>query len=210
LRVQISVYEQPWFRILKHGHSEQDVTSYLRTVRPRIHIIGGPGSGKSYVAAKLAEHFGIPAYDLDDLFWDGTASHYGVRADAGERNRKLAAIVSSDGWIVEGVYYQWLAPSFDVADFIVALTPSVHIRHWRVVRRFLLRKFGRIPSKRESLTDLWRLIRWSHTYDRDNLVRARQFIAERGRELITCRTFDNLLVATKKPGTACKPMTTLS
>ena len=168
-------------------------------MKPRIHIIGGPGSGKSYVAAKLAERFGIIAHDLDDLFWDSTAPSYGVRADSSERDRQLAGIVSHDGWIIEGVYYQWLAPSFDAADYIVALTPSVWVRHWRVVRRFLLRKFGRVPSKRESLADLWHLLRWSHAYDRDNLVRARKLIADLGSELIACRTFDDILAATETP-----------
>jgi adenylate kinase family enzyme len=168
-------------------------------VKPRLHIIGGPGSGKSFAATKLAEHFAVPAYNLDDFFWDSTATRYGIRADASERDRKLATIVSADGWIIEGVYYQWLAPSFDAADFIVALTPPVSLRHWRVIRRFVSRKLGRIPSRRESLADLCPLLRWSHKYDADNLVQARQFIAERDRKLITCRTFDELLVATERP-----------
>jgi len=175
------------------------VRCFSCTVKQRIHIIGGPGSGKSYIAGKLAERFGILAHDLDDLFWDSTTSRYGVRTDASERDRKLAAIVSGDGWIIEGVYFQWLAPSFDAADFIVALTPSIWLRHWRVVRRFLSRKLGRIPSKRESVTDLWQLLRWSHTYDADNLVRARKFLTEHGRKLITCRTFDDVLLAAETP-----------
>lgn len=176
-------------------------------MKPRIHIIGGPGSGKTYIAAKLAEHFGIPAYGLDDLFWDSSTPTYGIRTDASERDRKLAAIISGEGWIIEGVYYQWLAPSFDTADFIIALTPSVWVRHWRVVRRFLSRKIGRIPSKHESLADLRQLLRWSQTYDRNNLVRARQFIANRGRELVTCRTVDDLLIATQAPNTVHPPPT---
>ena len=169
------------------------------TVKPRIHIIGGPGSGKSYIAAKLAESLGVLAFDLDDLFWESSARSYGVRADAPERNRQLAEIVSRDGWIIEGVYYQWLGPSFDAADCIVALTPPVWLRHWRVVRRFLERKAGRISSKHESLSDLWRLLCWSHAYDTRNLVQARQFVAERGRKLTACRTFDDVLAATKSP-----------
>jgi adenylate kinase family enzyme len=181
------------------------VKRFWRTVRPRIHIIGGPGSGKTYVAAKLAVRFGVPAYNLDDIFWDSTAPRYGVRADVSERDRKLAAIVSGDGWIIEGVYYQWLAPSFDVADVIVALTPSVWVRHWRVVGRFLSRKFGRIPSKRESVADLWHLLRWSHAYDGGNLIRARKFVAERGRNLIICRKFDDSVAATEPPYAAFEP-----
>lgn len=177
-------------------------------MKPRIHIIGGPGSGKSYIAAKLAEHFLVVAHDLDDLFWDGTASHYGIRAEASERDRRLAAIVSQDGWIIEGVYYQWLAPSFDAADHIIALAPSIWVRHWRVIRRFLLRKFGVVASKRESLGDLWHLLRWSHSYDTNNLVQARKFIAEHGCELVVCRTFDEVLAAIKTPKPEASPPTT--
>ncbi|HEY1790394.1 MAG TPA: DNA topology modulation protein FlaR [Verrucomicrobiae bacterium] len=168
----------------------------ILNANPRIHIIGGPGSGKTYAAAKLSKRLNVPACDLDDLYWDHAASRYGVRADAAGRDRKLAEIVSRDGWIIEGVYYQWLAPSFDAADAIVALTPPIWVRHWRIIRRFLSRKVGRIPSKRETVADLWSLLRWSHAYDGDNLGRARQFIKERGRELIVCRNFESLLEAT--------------
>lgn len=164
-------------------------------MKPRIHLIGGPGSGKSYIAAKLAKRFGILAHDLDDLFWDRKASSYGVRADPSERDRQLAVVVAQEGWIIEGVYYQWLVPSFDAADIIIALTPSIWIRHWRVIKRTMLRRLGRIPSKRESFADLWRLLRWSHAYDADNLVRAREFIARRGGGLTDCKTFDEVLAA---------------
>lgn len=167
------------------------------SLNPRIHIIGGPGSGKSYIAPKLAKQFRIPACDLDDLFWDGAASRYGIPADPIDRDRKLKCVVSRDGWIIEGVYFQWLAPSFDVADLIVVLTPSIWVRHWRVVRRFCSRKLGRSPSKRESLKDLWDLLRWSHAYDQDYLARARRFVAERGRRAVDCKSFEDTLPCVK-------------
>ena len=93
--------------------------------KPRIHILGGPGIGKSFVAGELSRRLSVPAYDLDDLFWDRSASRYGVRADVDERDRRLAAIVSQDGWVIEGVYYGWLGPSFDAADMIIELYAMV-------------------------------------------------------------------------------------
>jgi len=168
-------------------------------LKPRIHIIGGSGSGKSYIAAKLAQRFGVPAYDLDELFWDRAAGRYGICTDPAKRDQQLAVIIAQDGWIIEGVYYQWLTPSFDVADVIITLTPSVWIRHWRVVRRFILRRAGRLPSKHESLADLWHLLRWSHAYDAANLAQARKLIAERGREIVDCKTFADVLAATETP-----------
>ena len=178
---------------IKAEHSKPHVK--IPALKPRIHIIGGSGSGKSYIAAKLAQRFDIPAHDLDELFWDRAAGRYGICADPSKRDQQFLDIVAQDGWIIEGVYYQWLTPSFDVADVIIALTPSVWIRHWRVVRRFILRKFGRFPSKRESLADLWRLLRWSHAYDATNLAQARQLITERGHQLVDCKTFADVLAA---------------
>ena len=166
--------------------------------KPRIHIIGGPGSGKSFVAAELSCRLGVPAYDLDDLFWDSSALEYGVRSDAAERNRRLAAIAAQDGWIIEGVYYGWLAPSFEAADIIIELTPPIWVRHWRVIRRFALRKLGRTPSKHESLFDLWRLLRWSHAYDRRHLPEAHETIAARGRQFMTCTTPEQVFAAIRR------------
>ncbi|MGB7768693.1 MAG: DNA topology modulation protein FlaR [Verrucomicrobiia bacterium] len=164
-------------------------------MKPRIHILGGPDSGKSYIAGKLVKHFGIPAYDLDELFWDHAAPDYGIRANAADRDRRLAVIVSQDGWIIEGVYHQWLTPSLKVADIVVVLTPSIWIRHWRVIRRFILRRLGKILSKRESLADLWHLLRWSHAYDANNLSQAREYIAAHGRSMVACKTFEDVKAA---------------
>ena len=35
----------------------------------RIHIIGGPGCGKTYAAEKLAELTNIQRIELDNIFW---------------------------------------------------------------------------------------------------------------------------------------------
>ena len=39
----------------------------------KIHIIGGSGSGKTYLADKLSKEYGITHYDLDELQWDNKA-----------------------------------------------------------------------------------------------------------------------------------------
>mgnify|MGYP004583180907 FL=1 len=42
----------------------------------KIHIIGTPGSGKSFLADNLSKQFDIPHYDLDDLQWDNAAMRW--------------------------------------------------------------------------------------------------------------------------------------
>src|SRR5262245_41509099 len=166
-------------------------------MKPRIHLIGGGGSGKSYTAARLSSQFDVPAYELDDLFWDRSAAGYEVRTDPAVRDRELAAIVARDGWIIEGVYYGWLAPSFAVADIIIALTPSIALRQWRVIKRFMLRKAGQVPSSREETwASLWRLLRWSQTFDRQHLPQARSAVAALGRTWVECRTLEDVSAAT--------------
>ena len=57
-----------------------------KSMLQRIHIIGGPGSGKTYAARHLSDLLGFPRYDLDDWFWDNAAQSYGVRASDTERD----------------------------------------------------------------------------------------------------------------------------
>src|SRR5690348_6159519 len=96
----------------------------------RIHLVGGPGSGKSYIAARIGATYGIAVYALDDLFWDPTVPAYGVRADREARDQALASIVARDAWVIEGAYYKWLAPGFARAELIIVLNPSVLVRDW--------------------------------------------------------------------------------
>jgi adenylate kinase family enzyme len=170
----------------------------------RIHIIGGPGSGKSYAARHLSRRLGIPAYDLDDLFWDRAAESYGARASEADRDARLMAITGEAAWVIEGVYYQSLRPSFERADMIFALQANVFLRDWRILKRFVSRKFGITPTKRESLLDLYRLILWNHKYDADNLKRAMDFIHQLEQKIVMCRCADDLVArATKEaPGNA--------
>jgi adenylate kinase family enzyme len=158
----------------------------------RIHIIGSTGSGKTHIACLLSRRFSIPTFDLDDFFWDRSAATYGIRATADVRDRKLAEIVGTDSWIIEGVYHQWVGPSLDRADVILALAPSVWIRDARVIRRFIKRKLGLVPSKKESLRDLWQLLLWNHN---DNYPRALAFIRERNRAAVECRSLEDVLQA---------------
>ena len=82
----------------------------------RIHIIGPSGSGKSYLAERLAEKYSLPHYDLDDVRWDRTAGKYGVKQPDEVRDRLLSELAAQSDWIIEGVYYAWVGQSFARAD----------------------------------------------------------------------------------------------
>ena len=65
----------------------------------KIHITGGPGSGKSHIAKKLSHLYDIKSYDLDDLYWDLVKWNHKFNNDNLFRIRKF--IADYEGKIVE-------------------------------------------------------------------------------------------------------------
>lgn len=131
----------------------------------RIHIIGGSGSGKSYIAALLSDKLHIPHFDLDEIFWDQKSNEYGVKAPEDERDRRLREIISLNSWIVEGVYRSWVEPSFAAADMIAVLMTPLSIQEERIWKRYEERIADVVPNKkRETLEGIHNLLAWNKDY----------------------------------------------
>lgn len=143
----------------------------------KIHIIGGPGSGKTTLAKRLSEEFGIPHYGLDDLMWDNAADSYGTKRDPQERGALLDAILNRDDWIVEGVYYAWVGRCFEEADRIYLLDVPRRVYRRRIIRRFLRRKLRLERGKRETIKSLRDLLKWADKYEAVNLVEIRRILS---------------------------------
>ncbi len=142
----------------------------------KIRIIGGPGSGKSTLARKLSRTYGIPSHDLDELQWDAAAESYGKKRDAAERDALLRGILEQDEWIIEGVYYAWCGRCFEDADRIYLMTVPRSVYRFRILRRFLRRKLGLEPGKKETLKSLFALLKWADKYQRVNLAEIRKLL----------------------------------
>ncbi|MBQ1371503.1 MAG: AAA family ATPase [Oscillospiraceae bacterium] len=151
----------------------------------KIHIIGGPGSGKSFLAERLSRELGIPHYDLDDLQWDNTARGYGTKRDPQERDALLQEILQQQDWIIEGVYYAWCDQSFRQADQIYLLQVPRRLFRFRILRRFVRRKLGLEPGKKETLKSLRALLKWADKYQRKNLPEIQKILEPYGEKLIT-------------------------
>ena len=141
----------------------------------KIHIVGGPGSGKSFLAKKLSRELGIPHYDLDDIQW-ANESGYGKKRDTGERDALLEQILQRDDWIMEGVYYAWCGRCFEDADRIYLLEIPRRLYRYRIIRRFLRRKLGLEAGKKETLRSLSALLAWADKYQRVNLAEIRKIL----------------------------------
>lgn len=135
----------------------------------RIHIFGGPGSGKTFLAEKLSERLAIQRYDLDDLFWGGNTNTFSIKAEPKVRNKKLNSIIKKKEWITEGVYGGWTKPCFKEAELIIILKPKTFIRQLRLIRRFLKRKFFLAKNKKkETFNGFLNLLKWSKSYYMNN------------------------------------------
>lgn len=159
----------------------------------RIHIIGGPGTGKSFMGRRLSESLGLPLLELDRI--------HSAQVDVAARDDALQQFVQQPGWIVEGVYHRWVEPSFTRADHILVLQAPLWLRQVRILRRYLWRKLGWEAGKDGDLRALWSFLKWSAAYDADNLGRAMQLLHERGLSYRVCHSFEEIhqAVTTEPP-----------
>lgn len=131
----------------------------------KIRIVGSVGSGKTTLARKLALQKGIAMHSLDDVVWTRTAVG-DIRNSDEERDSKLKMILSEPSWIIEGAHLGWSLKTFDEADQMIFLHPSLPVRIYRISRRFLLQKRG---VEFASYAPTWRMysrmFKWTYQYE---------------------------------------------
>lgn len=112
----------------------------------RIMIIGGPGSGKTWLARRLGRRYELPVHAVDDEVWDPLGN---LRApdDIDARVRRLTA---QEKWIIEGGNSRTYIDRVQRADAIIRMVPPVWLRLSRVLRRDGIRI---------------QLLRWTLRYD---------------------------------------------
>ena len=107
----------------------------------RIAVKGGSGSGKSTVAAELAQRLGVPHVELDALHWGPGWREPGLEEF---RGRVEAALAGLDGWVVDGNYDGKLdGLVLDRADLVVWLDLPLRLKLGRIWRRTRRRVRGR-------------------------------------------------------------------
>jgi len=127
----------------------------------RVVILGRGGAGKSVLARKLSELTGLPAIELDGLFWQPGSEPTLAEAWVA-RHREL---VAGERWIIDGdlgPYDAGLSSRLAAADTIILLDFGFLRCAWRTLRR------GREQA------EYWR---WVWSYRRSSLPRLRMAIA---------------------------------
>jgi hypothetical protein len=90
---------------------------YHHLVASRILIYGVTGSGKTTLAARLAERTELPWHSVDDLTW---LPGWVIVPDE-EQRRQITEICAGDRWILDTAYGKWLDVPLARVEVIVAL-----------------------------------------------------------------------------------------
>jgi adenylate kinase family enzyme len=126
----------------------------------KIVIIGNSGSGKTWLATRLAVLASVPIVHLDELFW--LPGGFDERRSDGEIASLTAQSRTMPGWVVEGVFGELAAPFLEDAQALIWLNIE-----WPVCRQRLLARGSESKAhmgRAQSEAGLARLLEWASAY----------------------------------------------
>jgi adenylate kinase family enzyme len=132
----------------------------------RIHVTGGPGAGKSWLAQRLSRRLGLVYHDLDGIALQLQAD-MPRPVDFKELMRRRLPLskelAAGEAWISDGSNLEASRPFHDRAEVIIYLTVPWRVAAYRIPVRHVKRSLSgsnRFPGLMR-LIEFWR---WSRRY----------------------------------------------
>jgi hypothetical protein len=126
----------------------------------RIHITGGPGSGKTTLARQVAARLQAPWYELDQVGYEGGA---GRERPMEVRLADVRQIANQSAWVTEGIFLVWTDELFKAADRVVWLDLPWRLVGWRILMRHVMAEL-RGNNRHSGWLKLYRFLQWSRLY----------------------------------------------
>ena len=101
----------------------------------RVSVVGTTGSGKTTLARALADRLGVPATEIDALFWG--PGWTAARRD--ELRAKVARAAAGDAWVIDGNYSASRDLVWSRADTVIWLDYPLPLILFRLLRRIVAR-----------------------------------------------------------------------
>ena len=145
----------------------------------RVFILGGPGSGKTTIAKKIAKLHDMEFFELDKIFYEREKRGYKVSEEA-DRAEIIKEFIQKDNWISEGVYRQkWMDDILKKCDFVFLLKIPKYVRAWRITTRTLRQMFGFTGYRPASIKTLFNFYKFNNLFEKERY----QEISERLKRL---------------------------
>ena len=126
----------------------------------RIYITGGPGSGKTTLAKRIARQFNIPCFEMDLIGWENGV---GAERPLEMRLRDVHETAIQANWVVEGGHSPWRNELLQVADQIVWLDLSWNVAGRRILTRHMRASLAG-TNKHHGLLKLYRFMSYAKTF----------------------------------------------
>ncbi len=104
-------------------------------------VYGVTGSGKTALAARIAEQMGIEHVAVDDICWRPGW----VQVSPDEQRRLMLDVCSRECWVLDSAWGAWADIALARADLVVALDYPRWVSLARLLRRTVVRVVDRRP-----------------------------------------------------------------
>ena len=124
----------------------------------KIHIIGGLGSGKTYLGKELSNFLKISYFNLDKIYYGNS--------NKDQRNKEFNKIISRREWIIEGHWHDWVKKGFVKSDKIIFLDINLFRRDINLFIKLIKRKFNLEEGRKLGFKDFLEMIKLNHQWNK--------------------------------------------